>query len=261
MLASSGGRARHGSFAASEQFHSARSTPEVSVLFARMLDEARRHHGAPSSEDLAAHFATELIRESRGERIAHSLELYWDEQYDDSAHVLVPRLESIIRDLARASGLVVVKPAGEARFAGFISLGTALRKLQEPTPNPWFDYLDALLCDPLAYNLRNEIAHGINGRRWSYWSCPSDPRGLPPRPTSPAGRGGDNRLEPRARRLWSGVALLQATHSESGGDGENDGNNVVLVARSVSAVQPLLPLSPCRRSALRWRFRLCLHRR
>jgi hypothetical protein len=29
---------------------------------------------------------------------------------------------------------------------------------------PWFDYLEALLCDPLAINLRNDIAHGVRQR-------------------------------------------------------------------------------------------------
>lgn len=36
-----------------------------------------------------------------------------------------------------------------------------LRELQPDTP--WLDYLEALLCDPVAINLRNNIAHGIVG--------------------------------------------------------------------------------------------------
>jgi hypothetical protein len=132
------------------------------ILYAPMLDEAVDQHGRPSHEALAEHFSTELIGEVRGERIARAIELFWDEQYDESAHLLVPRLESVLRDMARVSQIPIVKPAQEGRFGGVVSLNAILPKLRELyEPAPWFDYLEALLCDPLATNLRNEIAHGL----------------------------------------------------------------------------------------------------
>ena len=37
-----------------------------------------------------------------------------------------------------------------------------MSKLRELEPDVgWLDYLEALLCDPLSINLRNDIAHGI----------------------------------------------------------------------------------------------------
>jgi hypothetical protein len=43
-----------------------------------------------------------------------------------------------------------------------ITLGAVLRKLRELEIDvEWFDYLEALLCEPLAKNLRNDIAHGL----------------------------------------------------------------------------------------------------
>lgn len=132
------------------------------VLYAPMLDEAVEQHGRPSREELAQHFSTELIGEVRGERIARAVEFFWDEEYDEAAHLIVPRLESILRSMARASGIPIVKPAQEGRFGGVISLNVVLAKLRELfEPAPWFDYLEALLCDPLATNLRNDIAHGL----------------------------------------------------------------------------------------------------
>lgn len=134
------------------------------ILYAPMLDEAVDRHGRPSHEDLARHFATDLIGDVRGERIARAVEFFWDEEYDEAAHLIVPRLESILRDVARVSGIPIVRPAQEGRFTGVVSLNVLLDKLRELYEMPWFDYLEALLCDPLATNLRNDIAHGIRQR-------------------------------------------------------------------------------------------------
>jgi hypothetical protein len=135
------------------------------ILYAPMLDEVVNHHGRPSREELAQHFSTELIGEVRGERIARAIGFFWDEEYDESAHLIVPRLESVLRDMARLCRIPVVKPAQEGQFGGVVSLNVILSKLRELyEPAPWFDYLEALLCDPLATNLRNDIAHGLRKR-------------------------------------------------------------------------------------------------
>lgn len=135
------------------------------VLLGPLLDAVIEHHGRPSHEELTAHFATELIGEVRAERIARALELFWDQEYDDSAHVLVPRLESILRDVARARGVTIVKHVGEGTYGGVASLNVVMAKLRALDPDvDWLDYLEALLCDPLAINLRNLIAHGITPR-------------------------------------------------------------------------------------------------
>ncbi len=135
------------------------------VLYAPMLFEAIEQHGRPSREALADHFTTELIGAARGERLARGIELFWDKEYDESAHVIVPRMESILRDMARFSGIPIVKLAREGQFGGVVSLNVILPKLRELyEPEPWFDYFEALLCDPLATNLRNNIAHGLVDR-------------------------------------------------------------------------------------------------
>ena len=132
------------------------------VIIAPSLDAVVRHHGRPTRESVAAHFATDLIGEDRAERIARALELFWDQDYDASAHVLVPRLESIVRDLARLRGITTVKPVAEGSYGGAVSLNVLMPKLRALDPDvEWLDYIEALLCDPLAMNLRNDIAHGL----------------------------------------------------------------------------------------------------
>lgn len=134
----------------------------AAVYLDPLFTRAAEQHGKPHHEALAEYFATELIGEQRGERFAHALELFWEGDYDASAHVLVPRLEGALRDLARARGITIVKPVRDGNYGGVISLNTAMSKLRELDPEvAWLDYLEALLCEPLAINLRNLIAHGL----------------------------------------------------------------------------------------------------
>jgi hypothetical protein len=88
------------------------------VLLGRMLVDAVKHHGRPDHEVLVEHFTTDICDAHRADRVAHALELFWDGDYDSSAHVLVPRLEAELRDLARALGITVVTPAVEANSPG-----------------------------------------------------------------------------------------------------------------------------------------------
>lgn len=98
----------------------------------------------------------------RAERIARAFELFWDGHPDGAAHVLVPRLESTLRDLAEAEGALVHKSPVPGRYAGAVSLNVIMRLLRELTDDEdWTCYLEDLLCEPLAVNLRNNIAHGL----------------------------------------------------------------------------------------------------
>jgi hypothetical protein len=54
-------------------------------------------YGRPSRDALAAFFTTGLIDSAGAERIARAFELFWDGAVDDSAHVLAPRLEGVLR--------------------------------------------------------------------------------------------------------------------------------------------------------------------
>jgi hypothetical protein len=39
--------------------------------------------------------------------VARAIELFWEEYYDERAHVLVPRIERIVREMARQLGIPV----------------------------------------------------------------------------------------------------------------------------------------------------------
>jgi hypothetical protein len=90
-------------------------------------------------------------------RDAHSRAwLFWDGQSDESAHVLVPRLESVLRETARRAGLTIIREPIAAKPVGVRSLGTLLLELQGALPDPpWPEYFFNLLADPLGLKLRN----------------------------------------------------------------------------------------------------------
>ena len=126
------------------------------------LKEIESRHGRPSHEDLAAFFSTDLIGPDRGERMARSLELFWDGQPDESAHVLIPRLESAIREMARRAGLTIIREPIGSEPGGVRTMGTLLLELRDAFPDPpWPQYLFNLLSDPLSLNMRNTVSHGL----------------------------------------------------------------------------------------------------
>ena len=133
-----------------------------SILFVRVLQTIPRRHGRPARDDITAFFNTELIGPVRAERIARALELFWEGQADESAHILVPRLESILREMARRAGLPIIRePVGD-KPGGVRTLGVLLRELGGALPDPgWHAYLVNLLTDERGINLRNSIAHGL----------------------------------------------------------------------------------------------------
>jgi hypothetical protein len=86
----------------------------------------------------------------------------WEGQADECAHILVPRLESILRDMARRAGLPIIRePVGD-KPGGVRTLGVLLRELGSAMPDSsWHAYLVNLLTDERGINLRNCIAHGF----------------------------------------------------------------------------------------------------
>lgn len=122
-------------------------------------------YGRPSREDLTAHFTTDLIDAAAAERIARAYELWWDDRPDESAHLIVPRLEAAIRNLAREVGLPIIKEPYGGEPGGVRPLGTLLHALRGRFASlGWHAYLYHLLSDPLGLNLRNVIAHGVRAR-------------------------------------------------------------------------------------------------
>jgi hypothetical protein len=119
----------------------------------------------PSREDLADFLTSDFIEPEVAERIARAIELFWEEQFDESAHVIVPRLERVLREMARQVGIPIVRePRPDKEIGGVEMLGGLLRDLKGAFADAgWHAYLLNLLADPLGLNLRNRISHGLHG--------------------------------------------------------------------------------------------------
>lgn len=132
------------------------------LFAADALDVVAETFERPTRAALTEFFIGELIEADVAERIARALELYWDDQPDESAHLLVPRLERVIRGMARRVGVPVFRePEGE-KPGGVEGLGSLLQDISGAFADPgWHAYLVVLLSDPLGLNLRNVISHGL----------------------------------------------------------------------------------------------------
>ncbi len=128
--------------------------PDQGFAIFRASDEA--------SHLRAAAFVGDLIDEALAGRFARALELLWNGEPDESAHLAAPRIETVLRELARRLSIPIInEPRGE-KVGGIRTLGGILEALEGAFPTPgWHVYLRSLLVDPLGANLRNVVAHGL----------------------------------------------------------------------------------------------------
>jgi hypothetical protein len=136
------------------------------MFCARVLRSIGEREDRPSVGEIAELLQGDFVDDETAERVASAIELFWDERYDESAHVLVPRIERIVREMARKLGVPVVRAVEPGReIGGVVMLGALLREIAPVFPDEgWHAYLLNLLADPLGLNLRNSISHGLHGR-------------------------------------------------------------------------------------------------
>ena len=119
---------------------------------ARALQRIGEREDRPSAEQLAELLQGDFLDDETAERVACAIMLFWEERFDESAHVLVPRIERVVREMARQLGIPVVRAVQPGReIGGVVTLGTLLREMAPAFPDPgWHAYLLNLLADPSA---------------------------------------------------------------------------------------------------------------
>lgn len=146
-----------------ELAHNRQFAAQIWSIFALdILGRMRERYNNPSHEELTAAFVGDLIDEALAGRFARALELLWNGEPDESAHLAAPRIETVLRELARRLSIPIInEPRGE-KVGGVRTLGGILEALEGAFPTPgWHIYLRSLLVDPLGANLRNVVAHGL----------------------------------------------------------------------------------------------------
>jgi hypothetical protein len=124
-----------------------------------LSDVAARHR--PTAGELAEHYTTEIIPVEVAERVATAVDHFWEGRYDEALLILLPRLESIVRELCRLLGLVILKEPTGSDVGEFLQLGSLLSSLKGRLPESRRCYLMTLLTDPIGINLRNRGLHGL----------------------------------------------------------------------------------------------------
>lgn len=139
-------------------------TMQVSIWSAfapGLLSEVFARHGRPTRDALTQFFTTQIIRKENADRLGLALELFLDGRHDEAVHVAVPRLESILRELCRSIGLVIIREPRNGRPGGVVAVWDLIAGLKDHLHEGWRRYLLNVLADPLGTNLRNRVAHGL----------------------------------------------------------------------------------------------------
>lgn len=115
----------------------------------------------PTDEQFKKFFQTSIIPKEVSENIAYALMMYKHKEYDVVGHLLVPRIEKIIRSVIQLIGFPIIKEPYGDRYGGVITLRESLGLLEGRIDESWRRYLLNLLALPIGINLRNRICHGL----------------------------------------------------------------------------------------------------
>lgn len=131
-------------------------------LFAKALHEIGNVH-QPGREEIEGHFAERpTLPKGLPRVLADALIRYWAEDYEACAYSLVPKIEAMLRALARAVDESVYRIQRGKSPGQYAGLGALLPMLgKRGFDESWIRYLTTLLSGPTGWNLRNELAHGF----------------------------------------------------------------------------------------------------
>src|SRR3989440_1017092 len=122
-------------------------------IAAEIVHRIRVRHGTPERGELVDFFVTDAIDVATADRVADAVLRFWEGDYDAAAHVLVPRLEAIIRSLCLRAGIVVIREPVGANPGGVVGLGALLDDLNGRLDESWRRYLVNLLAEVVGLNL------------------------------------------------------------------------------------------------------------
>jgi hypothetical protein len=90
-----------------------------------------------------------------------AIQKYLNNENKIATLLLVPIVENIIREMAKKLGIAIFKEPSGVRPGAVYTLGHLLSQLEGRMDESWRRYLQNILIEPLSFNLRNEISHGL----------------------------------------------------------------------------------------------------
>jgi hypothetical protein len=142
--------------------HESRSIVFWGQLSIEVLRRVVERNGVPALDELLTHFTTGVVSAEIADSLARAVDAYLNERYDEASLLLAVRIETVIRELARRTGLVVNREPVGTQAGGVRSLGAVLTSLRPYfADESWWRYLWSALAEPRGLNLRNRLAHGL----------------------------------------------------------------------------------------------------
>jgi hypothetical protein len=132
-----------------------------SVFAKQILTQICTENGTPDLKSLINYFTTSIIPSEIAENIAISFDWYFKGEYDVSAHLLIPRIESVFRIIAQKIGLVIIREPSGVKTGGVITFSDLLAEMKGRIDESWRRYFMTLLTNPIGLNLRNRVCHGL----------------------------------------------------------------------------------------------------
>lgn len=104
-----------------------------------------------------------IFENDRIEIIREALNLYFEEKYVLSCHILVPQIECAIRNLAELCGVPIIQPQRNNQGFQLRALDALLREtaVEDVFTKDIVFYLRAVLTDQRSLNIRNNLCHGF----------------------------------------------------------------------------------------------------
>lgn len=144
--------------------HLASQNMAISAMFLRPVMKALISRFELTPQKIVDHlYKSPVFDEDKKEIILSGIKAYFEDNHLVSIHLLIPQIESVVRNIVERTGGSVLKPSRTG--------GLQLKTLDELLRNDKFVevlgddialYLRILLTDQRGWNLRNDVCHGLS---------------------------------------------------------------------------------------------------
>lgn len=132
-------------------------SPMASIILARLMNKL----GELSSDIIIKVFSTPIISSELAQAYTKAIPWYWKNEFSIFASLIIPVIESSLRDLSKKLGIpVYYEPVGET-YGGLRILSHLLKQLEKLVPDSsWIRYYKDVLIEQAGLNIRNRLFHG-----------------------------------------------------------------------------------------------------
>lgn len=132
----------------------------VIQLFDQLFTDARASNTAIAELINSSPF----IEDNDFERIMSAFNYYFEKKYDESSHLVMARLEKILRKILRGAGRQTYRQPFDGNLGQNYIMSQIMKGLVGLLDDDLHSYIKNIMCNPESLNLRNLIYHGLKLR-------------------------------------------------------------------------------------------------